>query len=126
MVRGGVNASMATNRAELLVELICQHNQDQDAGHMFDLLVPRMHGQLYSLYSVLSDSKVLEQCVFKTPLIDGDQIKISISLNKAMVSKCVKYLDENGPVVKFLRELKYHVELGKIPGGMALTLKPAV
>jgi hypothetical protein len=116
---------MAANRAELLVELICQHNQDTSADDMFNLLVPRMHGQLYSLYCVLADSTVLKQCVFKTPLVEGDQITINISLDAKAAANCIDYIGKMGPILRYLRQLHYSIEGVLTSDGMSITLSPA-
>lgn len=91
---------------------------------MFDMLIPSMHGHLYSLYCILDQSSVLDACTFGVPRVDGEKLTVPISIPDDEQKRCTEYLDANDYLCKYLRKHRYSVQVGMISSGIEIILQP--
>jgi len=112
---------MAKNRADLLVDLI-RENGNPNAD-LFDRLVPNCYGELYSLYSILDESEVLDHCDFVEPpqFAENEQLTIFIQLPPSMRKRCMEYLKERDHTVSYLKKDRFIVSVTQITKGMSIS-----
>jgi tetrahydromethanopterin S-methyltransferase subunit G len=109
------------NRASMLVDLIRQNGSPN--AELFDQLVPKLFGELHSLFTLLKKSKVLEETEFNSPpFIEEDgSATIVIDLSKDNQKRCLEYLDDIEHRVDYLAKDVFDVISNKTDTGISIT-----
>lgn len=97
------------DRLDMLKKISFIHGDDIS---IFEAYIPNHYNEIYSLYTLLKDSKInYDDIKFKKPLLDNNTLTFVCECKDSIFHSIRRFLEKNDDIISYTRKHKYLIEL---------------